>query len=221
MLKLLPTLLLLVRLLQAEPARADLLVTLRDERGLGVAGVAVVVREAEGSAILATARTNAAGEAQVKEISAPMVRVLVRGQLPTGRPLSLTGQDAQGIRVFLDSGPVQLDLRVGDDGRVVPDVTMFVKERARAVASAVPIVPLNPLNPLPPAPTATGWNSAELSPVVTALPTAVVTDTIVGLAEVELPPASPSRQSPLLLVLVLLCLVALALVLLVSRRRAS
>jgi hypothetical protein len=221
MLKLLPTLLLLVWLFQAEPAPTNFLVTLRDERGVGIAGVAVVVRQAEGDAILATTRTDAEGKARVEGINISIVRVLVRGQLPTGVALTLSGQDTAGIRVFLDNAPVRLDLRANDDGRVVPDVTMFVQERAEVVASAVPIAPLNPLVPLPPAPTVTGWSPLDLPTHLDVAAPQEVTDTIVGLAEVELPPASPSRQEPLLLVLILLCLVALALVLFVSRRRAS
>jgi hypothetical protein len=220
MLTFLPTLLLLLQLLTPEPATTDLVVTLRDEAGAGIADAAVVVRAAEGEAILATARTDREGQAQLSTLSTPIVRVLVRGQLPTGVALTLSGQDAAGIRVFLDNAPVRLDLRVADEGRVVPDVTMFVEERAGAVASAVPIVPLNPLNPLPPAPTVTGWSALDLPTYPDVAATQEVTNTVVGLAEVELPPASSGRQSPLLLVLVLLCLVALALVLLVSRRRA-
>jgi hypothetical protein len=220
MLTLLQTLILLLRLLQPELLPAELVVTLRDEAGIGVADAAIVVREVEGSAILATARTDDDGQAQVNGIVAPVVRVLVRGPVPTGRPLSLTGQDADGIRVFLGSGPVRLDLRVGDDGRVVIDPTMFVQERAGALASAVPIAPLDPLRPVPPAPTIAGWSPRDAPTILEPAPTNEMTGTVVGLAEVELPPAAERRLEPLLLVLILLCLAALVLVLLASRRRA-
>jgi hypothetical protein len=217
MLKFLPTLLLALRFFQTEPPPDDLVVTLRDERGVGVAGVTVVVREVEGSAILATARTDAEGQAHVGALTAPIAHVLVRGQLPTGRPLSLTGADANGIRVFLGGGLVRLDLRVGNDGHVVIDPTMFVQEPAGAIASAVPIEPVEPMQTLPPAPTVAGWTRAQSAPIATVGPTREVTGTVVGLAEVELSPAAESRYEPLLLVLILLCLGALVVVMRVGR----
>jgi hypothetical protein len=116
----------------------DLVVSLRDERGAGVA-VTVIVRDGAGRRDLARATTGADGVTTFAALPISEVRVAVDGALPGGAALYQPGDDARGIRVWLDSGATRLDLRAAPDGMVQPDpATMIAQEAAPLALAALP-----------------------------------------------------------------------------------
>lgn len=105
----------------------DLVVTLRDGAGAGVAGAVVQVRDRSGARLLAQAGTDAQGVATLAEVPLDEVRVAVVGRLATGQPLVHVGEDAAGVRLVLAFGPTALHLVVEADGRVIPDPALMVR----------------------------------------------------------------------------------------------
>ncbi|HEU4325398.1 MAG TPA: hypothetical protein VFS21_19800 [Roseiflexaceae bacterium] len=92
----------------------------------------------------------------------------ISGQLLSGAPLSLPGQDAGGILLRIGDAPARLDLRAEEDGMVLPDpLTMWAREPGPPVATeaaATPAATLPALQILPPAaPTA---STVVVTPVV-------------------------------------------------------
>lgn len=106
----------------------DLIVTLRDVAGLGVANVQVIVRDVTGERDLVRAATDADGVAAIRGIVISDIRVAVVGTLPGGQRLLLRGDDARGIHVFLGAGATGIALRVENDGTVIPDPSEIVQE---------------------------------------------------------------------------------------------
>lgn len=136
----------------------DLVVHLRDQSGVGVAGAQVRLRDVVGEQAIATETTDATGTAIFAAIPIAAVRVQVRGAFRDGTALKQIGQDAEGVAFVLGTATT-LDLRVEPDGIVLPDpATMIppdvgvpldtVSETATAQASTqatqMPVVPATP-----------------------------------------------------------------------------
>lgn len=120
----------------------DLVVSLRDEYGGGVVAD-IVVRDATGRIEFARTGTDARGIATIAALPVSEVRVAAEGALPDGTPLFGRGEDALGVRVFLNAGSTRLDLRVDPDGAVVPDpATMIEQEGIEIEPLAVPTAPI-------------------------------------------------------------------------------
>ncbi|MBK9943229.1 MAG: hypothetical protein IPP13_16605 [Kouleothrix sp.] len=115
----------------AQPA-PDLIVTLRDEQGQGVVANITVLAPA-GTPVLARATTDAQGRAVIETLPISEVRVLVEGRLPNGVRLVQRGDDAKGIRLWLDAESTQLDLRVNPDGTIEPDPATMIEPEGSAI----------------------------------------------------------------------------------------
>ncbi|MFN8567035.1 MAG: hypothetical protein U0Z44_05815 [Kouleothrix sp.] len=140
----------------AQPA-PDLIVTLRDEQGQGVLANITVLAPA-GTPVLARATTDAQGRAVIETLPISEVRVLVEGQLPNGVRLVQRGDDAKGIRLWLDAESTQLDLRVNPDGTIEPDPATMIEPEGSAIEptstpAAAPTVAAVPQPTRRPAPT--------------------------------------------------------------------
>lgn len=140
----------------AQPA-PDLIVTLRDEQGQGVVANITVLAPA-GTPVLARATTDAQGRAVIETLPISEVRVLVEGQLPNGVRLVQRGDDAKGIRLWLDAESTQLDLRVNPDGTIEPDPATMIEPEGSAIEptstpAAAPTVAAVPQPTRRPAPT--------------------------------------------------------------------
>lgn len=109
----------------AQELPPDLIVRLRDSADIGISNITVIVRDASGHELV-RASTDATGRATFERLPVSEVRVAVQGSLVNGKPLSLPGQDAPGIRLLLDSPPVRLDLRAEADGLVRPDPATMI-----------------------------------------------------------------------------------------------
>jgi len=103
-----------------------LTVTLRDVRGVGIAGATITVRDEAGSIDLAHTTTDSQGTATLPNLTAEIVRVAASGTLVDGTPLSQRGQDARGIWLLLDAPLVQLDLRSELNGAIIPNPTTMI-----------------------------------------------------------------------------------------------
>jgi hypothetical protein len=114
----------------------DLVVTIRDERGAGVAA-SVIVRDANGRRDLARAATDSAGAAAFAALPVSDVRVAVEGVLPNGAALAQPGDDARGALLWLSAGTTLLDLRAAPDGLVQPDPATMI---AQETISPAPVV---------------------------------------------------------------------------------
>lgn len=140
----------------AQPA-PDLIVTLRDEQGQGVVANITVLAPA-GTPVLARATTDAQGRAVIETLPISEVRVLVEGRLPNGVRLVQRGDDAKGIRLWLDAESTQLDLRVNPDGTIEPDPATMIEPEGSAIEptstpAAMPTVAAVPQPTRRPAPT--------------------------------------------------------------------
>jgi hypothetical protein len=140
----------------AQPA-PDLIVTLRDEQGQGVVANITVLAPA-GTPVLARATTDAQGRAVIETLPISEVRVLVEGRLPNGVRLVQRGDDAKGIRLWLDAESTQLDLRVNPDGTIEPDPATMIEPEGSAIEptstpAAAPTVAAVPQPTRRPAPT--------------------------------------------------------------------
>lgn len=140
----------------AQPA-PDLIVTLRDEQGQGVLANITVLAPA-GTPVLARATTDAQGRAVIETLPISEVRVLVEGQLPNGVRLVQRGDDAKGIRLWLDAESTQLDLRVNPDGTIEPDPATMIEPEGGVIEptstpAAAPTVAAVPQPTRRPAPT--------------------------------------------------------------------
>ena len=147
-------------------AAAVLVVTIRDVRNAGVAGVTVLVRDQGGQQVIGQGVTDTAGHVRIDRVTAPTVRVAVRGTLPGGTPLVQPGDDAQGILVSLNGPSVRVQLRVEDGGTVIPDPAMVALDTVDASVGdsrPTPIVPIL----ISPVPTTTG---APAAPAPAAVP---------------------------------------------------
>lgn len=182
-------------------------VSLRDVNGNGVAGATVTIRDRSGQQVFVTTQTDVAGVARIDQVPVDTVRVAVSGTLPTGIALLQEGDDALGMRVWLDAVTVPVALRVEPDGRVVPDPLLMFAQEGIDEASLLKPIPTAPLAPTQPA---------------TLTPSGAVD------APVAAPPAAQPGDAPstpqtgllrgLLLVLALGC--GIGLVLWLERRRA-
>ena len=140
-------------------AAAVLVVTIRDVRNAGVAGVTVLVRDQGGQQVIGQGVTDTAGHVRIDRVTAPTVRVAVRGALPGGTPLVQPGDDAQGILVSLNGPSVRVQLRVEDEGTVIPDPAMVALDTVDASVGdsrPTPIVPIL----ISPVPTTAGASAA-------------------------------------------------------------
>lgn len=140
----------------AQPA-PDLIVTLRDEQGQGVVANITVLAPA-GTPVLARATTDAQGRAVIETLPISEVRVLVEGRLPNSVRLVQRGDDAKGIRLWLDAESTQLDLRVNPDGTIEPDPATMIEPEGSAIEptstpAAAPTVAAVPQPTRRPAPT--------------------------------------------------------------------
>lgn len=125
-------------------------ISLRDVNGSGVAGVTVTIRDRSGQQVFVTTQTDAAGIARIDQVPVDTVRVAVSGTLPTGISLFQEGDDALGMRVWLDAVTVPVALRVEPDGRVVPDpLLMFAQEGIddAGLLNPIPTAPIAPTQP--------------------------------------------------------------------------
>ncbi|HEU4328494.1 MAG TPA: hypothetical protein VFS21_35480 [Roseiflexaceae bacterium] len=173
-----------------------LTVTLRDSHDQAVAGAAMQLRV--GAAVQDAGELDAAGQA---ELCAPAgtVRVAVSGQLPSGVPLVLPGQDADGIQLRIGDAPARLHLRVEEDGMVLPDpLTMWAREPGPPVATL-------PATTLPATPAAT-------LPALPILPPAAPTASVAVVTPATVPSRTPSDVPTDLLVSGALLILALLLV---------
>jgi hypothetical protein len=177
---------------QPQPCAAPLTVTLHDDQDQAVSGAAVALR-----GTTQTATTDQAGEAQLCASQAGAVRVAVSGQLASGTPLRLLGQDAEGIRFTLSSGEEnRLDLRAEPSGEVLPDPsTMWAREVNGPPVSTV-VVPTSAaqLQPTQPALILTAPEAA--APIATVQATVAVPSQPVATP-------NPPAHSPLLVAAVL------------------
>lgn len=123
----------------APPADTDLIVLVCNGMGTGLPGLAVVVRDAGGQQVLTRATTDAGGRALFGHLIVSDVRVAVSGTLPGGRALTQRGNDAQGIPILIGAPPTTVILRVGADGLVAPDPTLFSPERGAIPILGTPI----------------------------------------------------------------------------------
>lgn len=106
----------------------DLIVTIRDVADMGVANVQVTIRDRTGERDLVRGVTDVNGVAVIQKIIVSDIRIGLVGALSNGQSLLLRGDDAQGIRVFLGAGTTTVDLRVENDGTVIPDPSEIVQE---------------------------------------------------------------------------------------------
>jgi hypothetical protein len=148
----------------------ELLVTLHDVAGTPLVGVNVIVRDASGTRDLERAATDGQGVASFAHLSDRAVRVAVVGTLPNGTRLYQPGNDATGVSLWLDAGPVMLDLRSAADGMVVPDpATMTALEPGVPIATAAVAFPTAPIAaPIPAA--QPNIPSPVVAPMVEAAP---------------------------------------------------
>ena len=119
----LPILLALVVALPTAHAQPnpDLVVTVRDATGAGVANVVIDVRDADEGTSVARVLTDATGTARFPAVPVSAVRVAVQGTIQGGIVLKQPGEDAAGIAFYLGARSNRLDLRVEADGSVLPD----------------------------------------------------------------------------------------------------
>lgn len=162
---------LLATLLAAAVARAQapdaLVVTLRDERGAGLAGVTVIVLDRSGANQLSRGVTDSQGVVTFARLPLEAVRVTVAGTLTGGERLFLLGEDVQGIAVDLVLAPTRLELRVEPDGQVRPDpATMILPEAGALLEADGPVLP-TAVRAETPAP-------ASATPTISSQPTAPV-----------------------------------------------
>jgi hypothetical protein len=145
----------------AQELPPDLIVRLRDSADAGISNISVIARDASGHELV-RASTDASGRATFARLPVSEVRVAVQGSLPNGKPLSLPGQDAPGIRLLLDSPPVQLDLRAEADGLVRPDpATMIAPEVGVPIEIVLPAQTAGAATPRP-TPSATSLPSLNI-----------------------------------------------------------
>lgn len=128
----------------AQELPPDLIVRLRDSADTGISNITVIVRDASGPELL-RAITDASGKAIFERLPVNEIRVLVQGSLPNGNSLYMPGQDAPGIRLLLDSPPVQLDLRAETDGLVRPDPATMIAPEVGVPLSSVPAISVTAL----------------------------------------------------------------------------
>lgn len=160
---------------------SDILVTIQDVSGQGVANVQLIVRDSSGQVDLARVQTNEVGVAAVDGVVVSDVRIMVVGVLATGQSLILRGDDALGIRVFLDAGTTTVQLRVEVDGTVIPDpateivqeitqvevaTTLFIPTLVPQVAQVVVASPLAVPGVVPEGTTPTPIMSIPLWPII-------------------------------------------------------
>lgn len=147
---------LILWLLLAAPVSAQghaLVVTVRDVRGGGIAGVSIIVRTEDGQE-LARQTTSVEGSVNFNDLPT-VVLVAVEGQPRGGPRLYQLGADLEGVRVVLDTNdaPLTLDLRAEPDGLVRPDpATMLSLEEGGPLvvdASPIPTAALATPAPLP------------------------------------------------------------------------
>ncbi len=135
----------------AQERQPALEISIRDVNGSGVAGVTVTIRDRSGQQAFVTTQTDAAGVARIDQVPVDTVRVAVSGTLPTGIALLQEGNDALGMRVWLDAVTVPVALRVEPDGRVVPDPLLMFAQEGIDEASRLNPIPTAPLAPTQPA----------------------------------------------------------------------
>jgi hypothetical protein len=181
-------------------------ISLRDVNGNAVVGATITIRDRSGQQVFVTTQTDAAGVARIDQVPVDTVRVAVSGSLPTGISLLQEGDDALGMRVWLDAVTVPVALRVEPDGRVVPDPLLMFAQEGIDEASL--------LNPIP---------TASLAPTQpAALTPSGVADAPSAVSPVGAPNTAPATPQTgvlrgLLLVLALGC--GIGLVLWLERRR--
>jgi membrane protein implicated in regulation of membrane protease activity len=177
-------------------------VTVRDSAGRGVENLTIQALANGDGRVLVDTTTNARGEAVLQKLSVDQERIRVEGALPTGVPLHLTGNDAEGILVLLGTPPNRLDLLVDPTGLVVLDPRQFVREPSGARATSISVQP-NPS--LQQTVVTTQPSSSPVAPATTAT-TAATTDTAVTASTGLLQRATDWLS---LLLLVVLSLIAL------------
>lgn len=116
---------------QAQP---ELVVTLRDGNGQGVAGVTVSIRDQVGHEVFSGA-TDAQGQVALEHIPAPELRVAVSGTVG-GVNLVQLGDDAEGVQIYAAAPPVMLDLRIDAGGMVLPDPATMIQPEPVEVPTA-------------------------------------------------------------------------------------
>jgi hypothetical protein len=178
-----------------------LIVNLHDVAGAPVVGATITIVDRGGTRVLGRGTTDSEGSALFPPLPTSEVRVVVSGQLPTGTPLRLVGDDAAGIALTLGRPGLTLELRSEADGTVIPDpASLALEPGPLLVATLAPIAP----SPRP---------TLALDP---AVPPAPVPPTFA----VD-PPEPLSNFWPGLLLLVLLLVALLVVVLFQSRWRRS
>lgn len=125
----------------AAQAPAALVITILDQVGAGVPGIAVVVLDRTGSHELSRGITDAQGVLAVATLPTDSIRVTVSGQLRSGAQLSLPGEDTAGILIDLAAPPTRLDLRVEPDGQVRPDPATMIVPDLGIPAEDAPVFP--------------------------------------------------------------------------------
>jgi hypothetical protein len=132
---------------------AQLVVTVHDERGEGVAGIVVEAHAADEQAVIAQAHTDAAGQALLEGITSSQVR--------------LQGHDAEGITLHLHGADTTLALRVERNGVVIVDPTSWAQEPVPNATNSV-AVEATPASTAPPL--AAEPRAVEAPPAQSALP---------------------------------------------------
>jgi hypothetical protein len=144
-------------------------VTIHDGAGQPLAGIDISVHSEDGRE-LARQTTGTNGKVAFGNLPTT-IRVLVSGQPRGGPRLYQLGADARGIRMHLEEGENQIDLRVEHDGLVLPDpATMLALDVGGPVVTPDATIPTLMVATPVPLPTVASGQATTVALIVTPPP---------------------------------------------------
>ncbi len=149
---------------------ANLMVSLRTEQDVPVAGAMIIVRNADIDGEIGRVPTTTDGMATIPlPTGVQTIRVNVTGQLSSGTPFTHQAADTGGILFFPGPlGETHLDLLVTAAGLVLPDPRMWTLDPVPATAATMlPFAPTRRVATPPVIEPATGPTRTRLAPTPT------------------------------------------------------